>query len=510
MDTSWAGGGRSNQNWLVRVRISLAASGTNYYVALNGLDANPGTLATPFLTLERARNAVRTNGVPNGGVSVWVRGGIYQRTNTFDLTTVDSGRPGSPVVYRSYPGETPVFTTGTPVSSNSFTVLNSNLWSRVMPGVTASNILELDLLAAGIVNKGPFPTEYSRCPIVNPFSAGNDGGLCELYFNGTRQRISRYPNNNPTNRWLTPYMKMNGVIFKTGTNFNGTNIGGMFKYNTSDESHISRWLAAAAETNLWIQGFWRVPWESEGERVLLIDTVSNTIATASGATPGSTGFGNKYSGADGSYNEPYWALNLLEEIDQPGEWAIDFFRQKLYLLPPGPVTNGAVVIADRAVPVIRSTSANNVVFSGLTFDLALERGIALSSATNDLVLGCTFRNLGSFAVDINGGVSNGVVSCEMTQLAAGGVYVQGGSETSPRVSCNHFVVNNNITDFAQVVPVYAAAVDAGFGGMAGGGGGGGHKVCVGTRIAHNRIKGTPHGPVIRGSFDKVFEYNWIE
>jgi autotransporter-associated beta strand protein len=71
-------------------------------------------------------------------------------------------------------------------------------------------------------------------------------------------------------------------------------------------------------------------------------------------------------------------------------------------------------------------------------------------------------------------------------------------------------VNNNITDFAQVVPVYAAAVDAGFGGMAGGGGGGGHKICVGARIAHNRIKGTPHGPVIRGSFDKVFEYNWIE
>jgi hypothetical protein len=174
------------------------------------------------------------------------------------------------------------------------------------------------------------------------------------------------------------------------------------------------------------------------------------------------------------------------------------------------VTNGAVVIADRAIPVIRSTSANNVIFSGLTFDLALERGIALTSATNNLVFGCTFKNLGSFAVDINGGVSNGVVSCEMTQLAAGGVYVQGGSETAPRVSCDHFVVNNNITDFAQVVPVYAGGVDAGFGGMAGGGGGGGHKVCVGARIANNRIKGSPHGAIIRGSFDKILEYNWIE
>ena len=305
-------------------------------------------------------------------------------------------------------------------------------------------------------------------------------------------------------------MKMNGVISKTATNFMGTNIGGMFKYNPSDASHVLRWLTAAAETNLWVQGFWRVPWESEGERVLLIDTASNTLATASGATPGSTGFGNKYSAADGSYNEPYWVLNLLEEMDQPGEWAIDFYRNKLYFLPPGPVTNGAVVISDFASPVIQLTGGSNVVFSGLTLDISLTQGIVITNAVDNLVLGCSFRNLGSYAVDLSYGRSNGVVSCDMTQLAAGGILVQGGTETTPRVSCDHFVVNNDITDFAQVVPVYAAGVDAGFGGMAGGGGGGGHKVSVGARIAHNRIKGTPHGPIIRGSFDKVFEYNWIE
>jgi autotransporter-associated beta strand protein len=510
LQTIWPGGARSNQNWQARVRINLPTPGANYYVATNGSDANPGTLASPFRTLERARNAIRTNGVPAGGASVWLRGGFYQRTTTFDLIASDSGKPGWPVIYRAYPGETPVFSTGTPIASNSFTTLNTNLCSRVMPGVTASNILELDLVSLGIVNRGPFPTEYGRCSIVNPYSTGNDGGLCELYFNGTRQRISRYPNNNPTNRWLTPYMKMNGVISKLGTNFMGTNIGGMFTYNTADESHISRWQTAAAETNLWIQGFWRVPWETEGERVLMINTVSNTIATASGATPGVTGYGNKYSGAAGSFNEPYWALNLLEEIDQPGEWSIDFFRKKLYLLPPAPVANGSVVIADYSSPVFRITGSSNVVFTGLSFDMALGQGIQILNATNNLVLGCSFKNLGSYAVDLNFGRSNGVVSCDMTQLAAGGVYVQGGSETAPRISCDHYVVNNNITDFAQVVPVYAGGVDAGFGGMAGGGGGGGHKVCVGARIAHNRIAGTPHGPVIRGSFDKTFEYNWIE
>ena len=508
--TFWPGSVQSNQNWEIRVRISLPTSGTNYYVATNGFDSNAGTLAAPFLTLERARNAIRTNGVPVGGVSVWIHGGLYWRTNTFVLTNSDSGLADAPVVYRAYPGEMPVFTTGTSISSNSFTVLDSSLWSRVTPGVTATNILQLDLAALGIVNKGRFPAKYNTCPIVNPYSPTTDGGLCELFFNGQRQLISRYPNNNPTNRWLTPYMMMNGVLAKFATNYMGTNIGGMFYYNTNDASHIQRWQIAAAETNLWIQGFWRVPWETEGVQVLLIDTVSNTIATAPGAVAGGGGFGNKYTGYAGSYNEPYWALNLLEEIDQPGEWSIDFARNKLYFLPPSTVTNGAMVISDFASPVMQLTTCSNIVISGLAFNISLAQGIVITNSVNNLVQGCAFTNLGSYAVDLNRGSSNGVVDCNMAQLAAGGVLVLGGSETNtPRISCGHYVVNNDINEFAWVVPVYAAGIDAGFGGTISGGGGG-HTVCVGARIAHNHLKGTPHGPVLRGSFDKTFEYNYLE
>ena len=504
------GGNHSNTWWEVRARITLPVTGTNYYVATYGSDQNDGSTNHPFLTLERARNAIHTNGLPPGGVRVWIHGGTYRRTNTFSLAAADSGRTGSPVVYAACPGETPVFTTGTPVNSNSFTVLDPSLWPRVMPGEMASNILELNLTALGVANKGPFPSEYVRCPIVNPYSPGTDGGLCELFYQGRRQWLSRYPNNNPTNRWLAPYMKMNGVICKTGTNFMGTNIGGMFYYNTNDEPHIARWSTAAAESNLWIQGFWRVPWETEGERVLMIDTGSNTIATANGATPGVTGFGDKYSGAAGSTNEPYWALNLLEEIDQPGEWSMDFARNKLYFLPPGPVTNGAVVILDFAAPIFQLNACSNVVLSGLAFDLSLAQGVLITNGVNNLVQDCSFSNLGSFAVDLEYGQSNGVVSCDLNHLAAGGVYVRGGSETGPRLPCCHYVVNNDITDFAQVVPVYAGGIDVGFGGMAGGGGGGGHQVCVGVRVAHNHLSDTPHGPLIRGSYDKVIEYNWIE
>jgi hypothetical protein len=512
VETYEPGGVRSNQAWSVRVRIVLPGSGADYYVATNGQDTHPGTLAHPFLTLERARDAVRANGVPAGGVSVWVRGGLYRRTNSFALGVADSGRAEAPVVYRAFSNEVPVFTTARALPARSFAPLHTSRWPRVRPGVVASNIVELDLVAQQVRHRGPFPTEFLRCPIYNAHRTGADGGLCELFFNGQRQHLSRYPNRHPTDRWLTPYLKMNGVIHKSATNVGGVSIGGQFAYDPADAAAIARWQQAAAETNLWIQGFWRIPWECEGERVLAIDPASNTITLARGASPGATGLGNKYAKdkAAGSKNEPFWALNLLEEIDVPGEWSIDFARKKLYLLPPGPLTDGAVEVTDFDGSLISVSAACHIAFSGLMFDRHLARGILCRDATNVLVQGCTFRNLGGYAVDLDQGRGCGVVSCDLAQLAAGGILVRGGREQAPRESNDHYVVNNDIRDFAQVVPVYAAGIDAGFGGMAGGGGGGGHEVCVGTRIAHNHLQGTPHGGILRGSFGKTIEYNRVE
>lgn len=111
------GGVITNTAWQVRVRIPLPASGGNFYVATNGSDSNPGTLGSPFLTLEAARNAVRAlpRPLPAGGVTVWLRGGTYFRTNTFTLTGIDSGTTANPIVYRGYSNETAVISAGTPI-----------------------------------------------------------------------------------------------------------------------------------------------------------------------------------------------------------------------------------------------------------------------------------------------------------------------------------------------------------------------------------------------------------
>ena len=94
------------------------AAPAEFYVAPGGADSNPGTLEKPFATLEKARDAVRNvkraGGLPEGGATVWLRGGEYPRTGPLELTSEDSGAAGRPVVFAARPGERPAPGTARP------------------------------------------------------------------------------------------------------------------------------------------------------------------------------------------------------------------------------------------------------------------------------------------------------------------------------------------------------------------------------------------------------------
>ncbi len=60
---------------------------TSYYVSPTGNDNNPGTLDLPFLTLEKARSAMRSTSAK----TTYLRAGTYSRSETFILGPLDNG-----------------------------------------------------------------------------------------------------------------------------------------------------------------------------------------------------------------------------------------------------------------------------------------------------------------------------------------------------------------------------------------------------------------------------------
>jgi hypothetical protein len=96
---------------------ALAATQATYYVSPSGDDANPGTIALPFKTVQHARDVVRTvNANMTGDIYVYLRGGNYPVTSTIDFVPSDSGTNGNRVIYSAYPGEKPILNGGVQVT----------------------------------------------------------------------------------------------------------------------------------------------------------------------------------------------------------------------------------------------------------------------------------------------------------------------------------------------------------------------------------------------------------
>lgn len=72
---------------------------TNYYVATDGDDADPGTLAEPFLTIQHGIDQATT-----AGDAVYVRAGTYVEALTLD----NAGTSGSPITVSGYADERPI------------------------------------------------------------------------------------------------------------------------------------------------------------------------------------------------------------------------------------------------------------------------------------------------------------------------------------------------------------------------------------------------------------------
>jgi hypothetical protein len=403
----------------------------NFYVSPTGNDLNPGTDARPFATLSAARDAARRNhakGLPPGGVTVWIHQGLYLQSQSLVLEAKDSGDPGKPVIYRAIPGEHPHIFGGTRISPASFTqVTDSSLLARMAPEARGN------ILAFHLPGSIPGPARYQD--IFN----GN-GGMVQLIFNGSILPLSRWPNKG--------YTTMASVL-DSGIS---PPRGGTFVFRPEVDEHAVRWMTAATRGELWLTGFWRVPFETNSIRVQSIDLAHHTITLAAPA-PG--GIGSKYVAMvngtrPGDGKEKYYAFNLLEEINAPGEWSYDFHAHTIYLWPPSTPgwESGELLMANLPDSVISLNGTSNVVLDGLDVEGGLTQAVMITNGSNVLIAGCVIRDTGGGGVDIEGGKDIRVQSCDLSELGSYGIRIVAGDRTTLTPG-NVVVDNNHIFDYGR-------------------------------------------------------------
>lgn len=449
--------------------------GLQLYVAPNGDDQATGRGRQPghdgpFATLERARDEIRrlkaSGALPHGGVAVNLGAGVYQRLTSFELTADDSGTAEAPIVYRAISGGIPRIIGGRTIPWSAFQPISDPaIIARIDPSAVGK-VLALDLKAQHITHTGPIPAVFS-----------DGGGLLEMFVDGQRMPLSRWPDVGETT--------MQEVVA------NGSNtVPGSFIYR---DDRPARWNVAAG---IWLKGQWRVGWEDPAIRVATIDTAHKVITFAAGINGG---IGNKYKRPKGSGTEPWHALNLLEEITRPGEWCIDVTSQTLFFWPPEHSANADLVITQTDQPIISAKKLSHVAFIGLSIDTSLGDGVAIANGTSLLIAGCTLRNLAGRAVVLDGTKCT-VQSCDMFGIGRGCIIASGG-DREHLIASGNAIINNHLHHYGVLKAQYSAAIDLYSDNK--------NAPAVGMLIAHNLIHHAPRDALLVAGQKNVFEYNEI-
>ena len=433
-----------------------AAEPASLYVATNGSDANPGTLAAPFATLEGARNAIRSRGLAANGVDVYLRGGTYRRNTTFSLTGQDSGGAGFPVVYQAYPGEEVILSGAEELNPSAFAPVTDPAVLAVLPPSAAGMVLECDLAALGITDYGQLGQ-----------ASGNPVAPAELFFNERPMTLAQWPNEGFT---------LSGNVIQTGSL--NPYAGATFEY--ADE-HIESW---STFSNVWVGGHWHVEM-FDSMQISAVDTAANTITTVEPPlTWGSALIKN---------NRRMFYFNVLDELDLPTEYYIDRTAGKLYFYPPDFLDGSKIQLSMLGSAMVDLNQADYIQFKNLIFEAARHRAIGTSNASNLEVHGCTFRNLGKNSITCWLGENILVDSCDFYETGDGGVCSFGGDRQT-LVPGNHQVENCHFYNYSRLRRTGSSPA---------------RLERVGHKVRHNLAHGNWRGEFSFPGNDHLFEYNEI-
>jgi len=235
------------------------------------------------------------------------------------------------------------------------------------------------------------------------------------------------------------------------------------------------------QKDVWLYGYFQHLWADTALGVASLDTKSRQITTAA---MGPFEVHEAY---------PYYAFNLLEELDLPGEWFLDRSTGLLYVYPPADPRQAVFELSVLGAPLVQIDKASHVTIRNLVLEMGQADGLVIRGGDHCRVAGCTIRHLGGTAVTIDGGVRHGVLGCDLYTLGRGGTSVTGGDRKTLAPG-GHVVENCHIYDFSRVYRTYTPAVQLNG---------------VGNRIAHNLFHDSPgHAMRIEGN-DHTIELNEI-
>lgn len=494
-----------NSKIIVLFFVPIFSFAQEIHVAKNGHDANSGTKEKPLATLKGAQDRLRSmKNVAVPPKKVIIHQGVYDLTKSLVFDENDAGSEDNPAIWTAAPGEKVQITGGKSINGNHFKpTRNKNILVRLSSAAQKA-VLEINLKKEGINHFGAFKQYGHGLPVI-PSSI-------ELFINGEPMTLARYPNKGAIKIGKVKDM---GSVPRIGDK---SNRGAVFAY--TDDRH-KKWSGLK---DVWIQGTLNYGFADDFNPIESIDTSTGLVQL---------GKPHIYGVAAGKDFQEYVAINILEELDEPGEWYLDRNTGILYLWPTLPVNQSSITVSILEDPIIALEGVNHFQLQNLTIEAGRGIGVYIERSHHTLIAGCTIRNVGTAGIFMgqgaklldekssvddykgepqsrqigsyqnhiynntvwnrNAGYQNGILSCDVYNTGSGGICLSGGDKKTLQPG-NSYVKNCRIYNYTRRNKFTWAGIRV--------------DGC-GNKVEHNEIFNSDwHGIFVHGN-DHIFEYNYI-
>ncbi|OQO69274.1 hypothetical protein BH747_10225 [Enterococcus villorum] len=235
------------------------------------------------------------------------------------------------------------------------------------------------------------------------------------------------------------------------------------------------------ETEGWFSGYFENNYANDMVKIYSIDQQKQLIHT-------------KYPSLQGVQDKRIQlkAINLLCELDEPGEYYIDRFKNHnvLYYLPKDDFID-TISLTSLDKPLLQIENSQRIQVKDITFSGGTNYGLTLKNATQCKIKDCVWTNFGLDAIRVGdnnqtittdpsyatsgGGSNNRIENCVFHDLGGGGVYLSGGN-TKTLVRGNNVVTNCEFYNISRL-KTYTPAI---------------YLEGVGNTASENSIHDAPH------------------
>ena len=404
------------------------------YASPTGSDAGDGSESSPFGSLaaafeEAAR--LRAEGEKRR-IVVSMAPGEYYATRAAKLDGVENV-----LVKATTPGEVKItgarriskFSSATAASLGNASV--AALVERI-PSGARDKVFVADLLASGVKDLGRLANRgYGASDRLKPTPT--------LYLNGEAQTLARWPNLGEEPLKFGEKAEVEGAPEKSSS----------FRY---DFDRVDGWKLTGDPTvdDVWAFGLYQWEWAANLRRVLAIDRDAKTIT---------------FDYENGSGRFTYYFVNVLEELDAPGEYYVDQGSGTLLFYPPKglesaeALANAKVEYDEFSERFVELENATDTIIRDVTFSGGRASAVLMKNCRRCYVDNCVVEQMGGDAVKITNGTFCGVLNSRLRCLGARGVVISGG-DRDKLTPCYHIMTNNYVSDFSRIDRVYAPALAA--------------------------------------------------